>query len=84
MIRLENNDVLKTLTKNLTFVDAYAGGSTNALRVGCSGKLKRKEFVPLEQILPFRTDPFSETSKFSFHSCFPSKCIQTHNTRGGQ
>ena len=45
MIRLENN-VLKTLTKTLTFVDANAAantdaeGSTIALRAGCSGKLK--------------------------------------------
>ena len=44
MIRLGNNEVLKTLTKTLTFVDAnanaYAGGSTIALPERCSGKLK--------------------------------------------
>ena len=44
MIRLGNNEVLKTLTKTLTFVDANAnadaGGSTIALRERCSGELK--------------------------------------------
>ena len=52
MIRLGNNEVLKTLTKTLTFVDAdsnadaeaatYARGSTIALRKHCSGELKMK------------------------------------------
>ena len=37
--RLGNNEVLKTLTKILTFVDANEG-STIALREHCSGKLK--------------------------------------------
>ena len=53
MIRLGKNEVLKTLTKTLTFVDAdaianananaaaNAGGSTIALRECCSGELKR-------------------------------------------
>ena len=43
MIRLGNNEVLKTLPKTLTFVDAdaaNAGGSTIALRECCSGELK--------------------------------------------
>ena len=44
VIRLGNNEVLKTLTKTLTFVDAdanaNAGGSTIALPVRCSGELK--------------------------------------------
>ena len=48
MIRLGNNEVLKTLTKTLTFVDADAnanadadaGGSTIALPERCSGELK--------------------------------------------
>ena len=48
MVRLGNNEVLKTSTKTLTFVDADtdvnaaadAGGSTIALRERCSGKLK--------------------------------------------
>ena len=46
MIRLGNNEVLKTLTKTLTFVDndanananADAGGSTIALPERCSGE----------------------------------------------
>ena len=45
MIRLGNNEVLKTLTKTLTFVDADtaadAGVNTIALREGCSGELTR-------------------------------------------
>ena len=52
VIRLGNNEVLKTLTKTLTFVDAdanantntnanaNAGGSTTALPERCSGELK--------------------------------------------
>ena len=46
MIRLGNTEVLKTLTKTLTFVEADAnanadaGGSTIALRERCSGELK--------------------------------------------
>ena len=46
MIRLGNNEVLKTLMKTLTFVDADAnadadaGGSTIALCERCSGELK--------------------------------------------
>ena len=46
MIRLGNNEVLKTLTKTLTFVDADTNadanseGSTIALREPCSGELK--------------------------------------------
>ena len=42
MVRLGNNEVLKTLTKTLTFVDTdtNAGGSTTALRERCSGELK--------------------------------------------
>ena len=59
MIRLGNNEVLKTLTKTLTFVDAddnanantnananakaNTGGSTTALRERCSGKLIKDE-----------------------------------------
>ena len=44
MIRLGNNEVLKTLMKTLTFVDmdTNAEGSTIALRERCSGKLKVK------------------------------------------
>ena len=50
MIRLGNNEVLKTLTKTLTFVDADtnakaaddAEGSTIALRECCSGELKTR------------------------------------------
>ena len=42
VIRLGNNEVLKTLTKTLTFVDADAdaGGSTIALPERFSGELK--------------------------------------------
>ena len=44
VIRLGNNEVLKTLTKTLTFVDAdadaNAGGSTIALPERYSGELK--------------------------------------------
>ena len=46
MIRLGNNEVLKTVMKTLTFVDASAdaaadfGGSTVTLRERCSGELK--------------------------------------------
>ena len=48
MIRLGNNEVLKILTKTLTFADANAdanananaGGSTIALPEHCSGELK--------------------------------------------
>ena len=43
VIRLGNNEVLKTLTKTLTFVDADANadarGSTIALPERCSGEL---------------------------------------------
>ena len=41
MIRLGNNEVLKTLRKNLTFVDADANaeGSAIALRERCLGEL---------------------------------------------
>ena len=35
-------EVLKTLTKTLTFVDANAKGSTIALHEHCSGELKMK------------------------------------------
>ena len=46
MIRLGNNEVLITLTKTLTFVDAEANtaaeGSTIALCEQCSGKPKIK------------------------------------------
>ena len=53
MIRLGNNEILKTLMKTLTFVDANAnatadataadaGGSTIALRELCSGELKNE------------------------------------------
>ena len=42
--KVRNNEVLKTLTKTLTFVDAdanaNAGGSTTALPERCSGELK--------------------------------------------
>ena len=41
MVRLGNNEVLKTLTKTLKFVDADAGGSTIALRERCSGELTK-------------------------------------------
>ena len=42
VIRLGNNEVLKTLAKTFTFVDANADseGSTIALRERCSGELK--------------------------------------------
>ena len=47
MIRLGNNEVLKTLMKTLTFVDAKFNadveGSTIALPERCSGKLKMAE-----------------------------------------
>ena len=43
---LGNNEVLKTLTKTLTFMDANAaadaGGSTVALHECCSGKLNSR------------------------------------------
>ena len=55
MIRLGNNEVLKTLTKTLTFVDAEAnaianananaGGSTIALPERCSGELKNYKIL---------------------------------------
>ena len=44
-----NNEVLKTLTQTLTFVDANAnadaGGRTIALPERCSGELKNEEIV---------------------------------------
>ena len=50
MVRLGNNEVLKTLTKTLTFVDADAntdaGVSTIALRECCSGELKDQTSIP--------------------------------------
>ena len=57
MIRLGNNEVLKTLTKALTFVDADAdanadaGGSTIhvALPERCSGELKSIHLDPVVQ-----------------------------------
>ena len=60
MARLGNNEVLKTLTKTLTFVDteananvnADAGGSTIALRERCSGKLKNDTSVVLKSLKP--------------------------------
>ena len=55
MIRLGNNEVLKTLMKTLTFVDADADananasaaaeGSTIALRNCCSGELIIKKMI---------------------------------------
>ena len=45
MIRLGNNEVLKTLTKTLTFVDADAGGSTIALPERCSGELTISKYA---------------------------------------
>ena len=58
VIRLGNNEVLKTLTKTLTFVDAHAnananadaGGSTVALCEPCSGELKISH--DLTEIIP--------------------------------
>ena len=46
MVRLGNNEVLKTLTKTLTFVDTDAVGSTIALHERCSGELKMKCHLP--------------------------------------
>ena len=50
VIRLGNNEALKTLTKTLTFVDADAnadaGGSTIALPERCSGELKTFPHYP--------------------------------------
>ena len=43
VVRLGNNEGLKTLTKTLTFVDADANGSTIALRERCSGELKTEK-----------------------------------------
>ena len=51
MIRIGNNEVLKTLTKTLTFVDADAiananantGVSTIVLPERCSGELKKNK-----------------------------------------
>ena len=44
--KVRNNEVLKTLRKTSTFVDAdsnaNAEGSTTALHEHCSGKLKQK------------------------------------------
>ena len=58
MIRLGNNEVLKTLTKTLTFVDADAnadaGGSTIALPERCSGELIKNN----ENLLFFNTEIF--------------------------
>ena len=57
MIRLGNN-VLKTLTKTLTFVDADAnaiadaGGSTIALPERCSGELKNPQTTKKHAKLP--------------------------------
>ena len=51
VIRLGNNEALKSLTKTLTFVDAdantnaNAGGSTIALPECCSGELKNQNAV---------------------------------------
>ena len=53
VVRLGQNEVLKTLTKTLTFVDADANaaanaaaeGSTIALRERCSGELKMNERI---------------------------------------
>ena len=55
VLRLGNNEVLKTLTKTLTFVDADADvnadadakGSTVALRERCSGELNITESADL-------------------------------------
>ena len=48
VIRLGNNEVLKTLTKTLTFVDADANAndSTIALPERCSGELKMVANLP--------------------------------------
>ena len=58
MIRLGNNEALKTLTKTLTFVDADANanadadaeGSTIALCERCSGELKNGLDQNLRQV----------------------------------
>ena len=51
MLRLGNNEVLKTLTKTLTFVDANADaeGSTIALRERCLGELKLHKYMYIAQ-----------------------------------
>ena len=52
VVRLGNNEVLKTLTKTLTFVEADANansdarGSIIALRERCSGELIRSKRHP--------------------------------------
>ena len=53
MIRLGNNEILKTLMKTLTFVDAEANakGSTIALRERYPGELKNVNIVWLENAL---------------------------------
>ena len=54
MVRLGNNEVLKTFTKTLTFVNANAdpGCSTIALSERCSGELKI-DIQPLTLMSPF-------------------------------
>ena len=63
VIRLGNNEVLKTLMKTLTFVDANTkananANSTIAVRKHCSGKLKMKESEETEEIKTFPLLPY--------------------------
>ena len=61
MIRLGNNEVLKTLTNTLTFVDANAGGSTIALPECCSGELKTTDEPPLTHSKEFLQNESSDS-----------------------
>ena len=86
MVRLGNNEALKTLTKILTFVDADAnasadadaGGSTIALPERCSGELKTENIC---YVLPYFLHHFLSP----FHQCL-AEAISTDyaHFRAGQ
>ena len=75
MIGIENNEVLKTLTKTLTFVDADADanakGSTIALPERCSGELKRHSSLKYLII----TIPDAHSNPGVTKIAFPQDCL---------
>ena len=85
VIRLRNNEVLKTLTKTLTFVDTDAnandGDSTIALREHWSGELKKQQQKNPKKLKPLQLHRVSldkrNIQKFSYFST-KTYTVDTH------
>ena len=84
MVRLGNNEVVKTLTKTLTFVDANAAadaeGSTIALHERCSGELNRVCFVAVVVVSFFVMSLHNSTIKTVTKTPL-FKCIENFTTK---